>query len=156
MECSQTRKMISQYVDCELEPNEEKGLLSHVADCPECKRELEEVKSMQHLFASAERFEAPLGFVTRVMARLEERDQVSSSFWSFFTLQPAFLRIAEVAFALVIVVVGVLSGNLLVADRASIRQPTVKESFSLDLFQATPPDSVGGVYASLTGVADER
>jgi hypothetical protein len=65
----------------------------------------------------------------------------------------------EVAFALVIMIIGVFSGNLLVADRTSERQTvqaTVQKSFSLDLFQATPPDSVGGAYVRLMGAGDER
>ena len=36
------------------------------------------------------------------------------------------------------------------------RPMTVRESFSLDLFQATPPDSIGGVYVTLAGATDER
>jgi hypothetical protein len=42
-----------------------------------------------------------------------------------------------------------VSGNLLVAGRTPERPMTVQESFSLDLFQATPPDSIAGVYVTL-------
>jgi hypothetical protein len=89
------------------------------------------------------------------MARIEENAK-RAPFWSFFTLQPTFLRAAEVAFALVVIFIGMVSGNLLVAGRATERPMTVQESFSLDLFQATPPDSIGGVFVTLAGAADEK
>ncbi len=156
MKCSQIRKMISPYVDGELGPEEKKMFESHLPDCPGCTKELEATESVHRLFASPERFEAPLGFAARVMARIEEREQARSSFWGFFTLQPAFLRVVEVAFALVIFLIGAFSGNLLMTGRTAGQAPTVQESFSLDLFQAAPPDSVGGIYMRLAGVADER
>ena len=135
-----------------------KGSLQlHIQDCPGCKHELEEVLAVHELFASAERFPAPHGFTTRVMANLEEREP--SWLWELFTFRPFFLRAVEVAFALVVVIIGMISGNLLVADRTSGRQTvqaTVQESFSLDLFQATPPDSIGGAYVRLMGAGDER
>ena len=157
MKCSQIRTMISQYVDDELSADEKKVFAFHIQNCPACKEELEEIQSVHQLFASVERFPAPSGFTTRVMANLETKEP--SWLWQLFTLRPFFLRAVEVAFALIIMIIGVVSGNLLVADRTSgkqVVQATVRESFSLDLFQATPPDSVGGAYVRLMGAGDER
>ncbi len=157
MKCSQIRERISQYVDDELSAEEKKLFAFHIQNCPACKEELEEIQSVHQLFASAERFTAPYGFTTRVMANLEAKEP--SWLWQLFTLRPFFLRAVEVAFALIIMIIGVFSGNLLVTDRTSARQTvqtTVQESFSLDLFQATPPDSVGGAYVRLMGAGDER
>ena len=58
----------------------------------------------------------PFGFATRVMARIEENEK-RAPFWGFFTLQPFFLRAVEVAFALVVIIIGMVSGNLLVAGQ---------------------------------------
>jgi anti-sigma factor RsiW len=149
--------MISRYVDNDLGLEEKRVFRLHVQDCPGCKHELEEVLAVHGLFASAERFPAPYGFTTRVMANLEAKQ--ASWLWQFFAFRPFFVRTVEVAFALIIMIVGVVSGNLLVADRTSERQTvqaTVQQSFSLDLFQATPPDSVGGAYVKLMGAGDER
>src|SRR5271157_614687 len=157
MKCSQITKMISRYVDDDLGPEEKRLFELHIQDCSGCRHELEEVRAVHELFASAERFPAPYGFTTRVMANLEAKEP--SWLWQLFTLRPFFLRAVEVAFALIIMIIGVFSGNLLVADRTSGRQAvqaTVQESFSLDLFQATPPDSVGGAYVRLMGAGDER
>jgi anti-sigma factor RsiW len=157
MKCSHIRNMIAPYVDDELTPDEKKIFTSHIQNCPACRQELEEVQSVHELFASAETYPAPLGFTTRVMAHLEEREEAGfSRLWRLITGRPFFLRTVEVAFAMVIMLIGVVSGNLLVADRAPVKQMSVAESFSLDLFQATPPDSIGGVYVRLAGGADER
>jgi anti-sigma factor RsiW len=157
MGCSQIKKMFSRYVDDDLGPEEKRLFALHIQDCSGCRHELEEVRSVHELFASAERFEAPSGFTTRVMANLEVKEP--SWLWGFFTVRPFFIRAVEVAFALVVVVIGMVSGSALVADRTSERQAvqaTVQESFSLDLFQATPPGSIGGAYMQVMGAGDER
>ena len=158
MKCSQIKQRISQYVDDELAPDELKLFTSHIQECPACKEELEEIQSVHRMFASVERFEAPYGFETRVMAHLKGVKEAGlfAQLRLFLASRPVFLRTVEAAFALVIMLIGVMSGNMLVADRAPARQPTIQESFSLDLFQATPPDSIGGVYMRLAGVAHEK
>jgi anti-sigma factor RsiW len=157
MKCSAIRNMISQYVDDELTPDEKERFTFHIENCPACEEELEEIQSVHQLFASAERFEAPCGFATRVMAHLEEGEETSlSRLRRLVTGRPFFLRTVEVAFAMVIILIGVMSGNVLVADRAPARQTSIGETFSLDLFKATPPDSIGGIYVRLAGVTDER
>jgi len=157
MNCSRIRNMISPYVDDELTPDEMRLFASHVQDCPACGKALEEVQSVHRLLASAEKFEAPDGFTTRLMAHLEEAEKTSlSQPWRFITGRSFFLHAVEVAFAIIIMLVGVVSGNLLIAGRQPVKQTSVEEAFSLDLFNATPPDSIGGVFARLAGVADEK
>jgi anti-sigma factor RsiW len=157
MKCSRV-KTISQYVDDELSPDKKKIFTSHIQKCPACKEELEEIQAIHERFASAERFDAPYGFATRVMAHLAEREETGRliGLWVFFASRPFFLRTVKVAFALVILLMGMISGNLLMVSRTSGRQVIIRETFSLDLFQATPPDSVGGIYMRLAGVPNEK
>ena len=113
MRCSQIRKMISPYVDDELTADEETLFTSHVADCPACKKEVDEVQSVRRLFASVERSEAPPGFATRVMAHLEEAEEAGlfSRLRRLFVVRPLFLRTVEIAFALVIMLIGMCVGE---------------------------------------------
>ncbi len=155
MQCSGIRELISSYIDDQLGPDEKEAFSCHIRSCPGCREALEEVQSVHELFASAERFSAPYGFTTRVMASLETKEP--SRWWAFFTLRPFVLRAMEVAFALIVVITGMLFGHLLVADRVLPQRPvTIQESFSLDLFQATPPDSIGGVYVALAEATHEK
>jgi hypothetical protein len=86
------------------------------------------------------------------MATLDEsKTQAGSGLWQTFSAPPLVLRSLEVAFALIVIFLGIISGSLLVSGRADLQQQTVEDSFSLDLFQATPPGSVGGAYVSMVG-----
>jgi predicted anti-sigma-YlaC factor YlaD len=148
MKCRHVRKMISQYMDDELSLDEKKAFDSHIQRCASCREGLEETRSLHRLFASAQRFPAPYGFTTRVLANLEEKEELPLR--GLLSFRPFFLRAAQVAFALVVMAVGMISGNLLLAKRADhIGQTAVQETFSLDLFQAAPPDSIGGIYNTL-------
>jgi hypothetical protein len=52
---------------------------------------------------------------------------------------------------------GIISGNLLLAENGDhMGQRAVRKTFSLDLFQAAPPDSMGGIYATLMRPSHER
>jgi anti-sigma factor RsiW len=157
MNCSKARELVSPYVDEELGPPEKRAFELHIDGCPLCKHAWEEHTAVHHLFVSAQRFDAPVGFSTRIMAHLQEAEKMGSSWlWRFFTFRPFFLRAVEVAFALVVILIGMISGNMLVWERASERQVSVEEFFSLGLFQATPPGSIAGIYVSLLGSARSK
>lgn len=149
MKCKQAGEMISQYLDGEMNSDEKEAFALHIRDCAACRVKLEETRTVHKMFANAERFSAPFGFSTRVLANLEEKEstwpRILPSFKSFF------LRSAEVAFALAVITIGLVSGSLLLPDRTPPHAQTVQESFSLDLFQATPPDSIGGIYLAYVG-----
>jgi len=149
MKCKSASRLISRYVDDEIELDEKTAFLLHIQGCPACKERLEETLAVHRMFASAERFSAPLGFTTRVMAGIQEEPT-----WlqKVMGLKPFFLRAAEVAFALGVLTLGGISGNLLVEEKTPVnRHAAVRESFSLDVFQPAPPDSVGGVYLAYVG-----
>ena len=154
MKCQIVRKMFSEYIDDELAPEQKEVVKLHIRDCQTCRKEFEELLAVHGLFVSAERFPAPYGFSTRVMANLEDRRE---SFWSSLFARPVFLRAIEVAFALIIVIIGLISGNLLTAHKPSdLTSVEVEQSFALDVFEAAPSGSIGGIYVSMTGVKDER
>jgi anti-sigma factor RsiW len=155
MDCIKARKLLSASIDNELKPDENEEFVHHLQACGSCSRELKELLSIHELFEGAERYQAPYGFATRVMANLEAKEP--SWLWQLFTFRPFFLRAVEVAFALIIMIIGAISGNLLVTDRAvTQREASVEQSLSLDVFQATPPDSIAGIYVMMMGVQDER
>jgi anti-sigma factor RsiW len=155
VKCSHARKMISQYVDDELTPDDKKDFGSHIQSCASCREAVGEARAIHELFASAGRFPAPYGFVTRVLANLDEKE--ASRAGRVFGGRPLFLRAAQVAFAVIAMTVGVISGNLLLPEsRDHIGQTAVQETFSLDLFQATPPGSIGRIYNTLMRPSNEE
>jgi anti-sigma factor RsiW len=155
MKCTHVRKMMSPYIDDALSPDQKKDFDGHIRSCAACREELEETRALHRLFASSQRFPAPYAFATRVLANLEEKE--GGRLRSFFGFRPLFLRAAQVVFALVVMTIGILSGNLLLPQRTTpTGQTAVQQTFSLDLFQATPPDSIGGIYNTLMRPSHER
>jgi predicted anti-sigma-YlaC factor YlaD len=148
MDCRRIRKMISRQVDDRLDPDEQVSFDLHIRSCAACRKVLEETQALHQMFASTQRFPAPYGFATRVLANLEQKEGTLRR--GRFFIRPYFLRAAQLALALVVMTIGIISGNLLLAERTNpLGQTAVQETFSLDLFQAAPPDSIGGIYYSL-------
>ena len=155
MNCKHVKKMISQYVDGELAPDEKKDFDAHLRSCASCREELEKTRAIHDLFASVEKFPAPYGFATRVLANLDEKER--SLVRRPFGFRPLFLRTAQVAVALVVMTLGVISGNMLLPESTGqTEQKAVQETFSLDLFQATPPGSIGEIYNTLMESSHEK
>jgi anti-sigma factor RsiW len=155
MKCQAVRTMFSEYVDQELTPGQKEAVDLHTRDCPACREELAEQLALHGLFAAAERIPAPFGFSTRVMANLETEKEGS---WARLFARPFFLRVMEVAFALIVVIIGLVSGNLITAHQppSDLTSTEVRRSFALDVFEAAPSGSLGGVYVSMTGVRNEE
>jgi anti-sigma factor RsiW len=155
MQCTEIRQLISSYIDDQLGPEDKEAFSFHIRNCSSCREELEEGQSVHELLASAERFSAPYGFTTRIMASLETKE--ASRWWAYLTLRPFVLQTMEVAFALIVVITGMLFGPLLVADRGLPQKPvTIQESFYLDLFQAAPSGSIGSIYLTLAEATNEK
>ena len=155
MKCTHVRQMISQYMDNELDGDEKKAFDLHLQNCAACRKELEDTRAICKLLASAERFHAPPRFALRVLANLEEKEE--SRLWSLLGPRPFFLRVAQVGFAIIIMTIGIISGKSLIVDMTHpYTQITAQEAFSIDLFQAVPPDSIGGIYVMLTRASHEK
>jgi anti-sigma factor RsiW len=155
MKCTHMKKLITAYLDRELDADETAAVEDHIEGCEACRKEAAEYDALRSIFTSAERFEAPYGFGTRVMSALKEAE--SPGLWRTFSFQPLFLRIAGLAFVLLIMIMGAISGSLLVSGIPRVAvEAGVRQAFSLDLFEATPPGSLSGVYVAMTGAGHER
>ena len=67
MTCSETRDLLSAWLDQALDAHEREGVEAHLAGCPECRRELEGLRSTVSLLSRVEHARAPVGFVDKVM-----------------------------------------------------------------------------------------
>jgi len=155
MRCIHVKKLLSGYLDQELGVEEAAAVSAHLKRCATCRREAVEHEALHRLFASAHRFDAPYGFATRVSSLIKERER--SGFRSIFSFYRLFIRVIEIGFAIFILTLGTISGNLLVSGNSAVAAKAgVREVFSLDLFEAAPPGSMGGVYVSMSGDGHEK
>jgi len=150
MRCKKARELISPYIDGELSEGQWESFESHMKDCSKCRVEFEETLHLHNLFASAERFSAPYGFSTRVLANQKTKTSHKS------LLVPLFARFAGVVAVLIIIGIGIVSGRFLGHSFSFQKSDNIAAFFSLDVFNATPPDSVGGVYLAMMEAENEK
>ena len=154
MKCRSARKLMSALIDSELRPAEKESLTRHIQDCGDCRKLYQEMLAIHDLFTTAEQYKAPRGFSKKLMAELRtERESCRI----LPVRIPFFLKLAEIGFAVAIVIVGIISGNILVTNvHSPERARGIESSFSLDAFDPTPPDSLAGAYINFMGVRNER
>jgi anti-sigma factor RsiW len=152
MTCKSVREKISLYIDEALGPSERDAVNRHLQECSKCQAHYEEIRDVHALLAGAERYRAPAGFSSRVMASVKAEQEAGMKAFTSFKM-PLFLKFAEAAFAVVIAIIGIISGNILMMNNyTSERPPVIEESLSLDVFDPLPPDSIGGAYIVMTEV----
>jgi len=70
MTCSETRDLLSAWLDQALDAHEREQVEAHLAGCPECCRELEGLRSTVTVLSRVGHPRAPVGFVDRVMGEV--------------------------------------------------------------------------------------
>jgi predicted anti-sigma-YlaC factor YlaD len=150
MRCKKAKELISPYMDGELSEGERKMIESHMKDCGNCRAEFEEIQHLHNLVAGAERFNAPYGFSTRILANQETKTLRN------VLLVPLFARFAGMVAVLMIIGIGIVSGRFIGRSFSFQKAGNIAALFSLDIFEPTPPDSVGGVYLAMTEARDEE
>lgn len=76
MECKDFKKLLSQFLDNQLEKKEQNEMQGHLQTCVRCKSELESLSKMINLMKGLKEINPPLDFVEKVNRRLER-----ATFW---------------------------------------------------------------------------
>ena len=150
MSCPKS-KLISAYLDKELKLGEKTEFEAHMQGCNLCSQALEEMRSLHASFSTTQRHQAPYGFATRVMARTRELEKQQTP-WHV----PLIMRFAEAVVLLVVITAGILAGKVVTSGFSAMNTPTIASSLSLDMFDATPPGSLGGAYLAMTEARNEK
>jgi anti-sigma factor RsiW len=142
---------ISAYLDNELKDKERSAVESHLRGCAHCAGALGEMRSLRNAFKGTARHEAPYGFSSRVLAGARDLDKKRSPWFV-----PVLLKFAEAAVILVVIAVGIIAGKAVTNGSSTPAASNVASSFSLDMFEATPPGSLGEVYLAMTEAGNEQ
>lgn len=148
MKCIQVED-ISAYLDNELGEKQRLSVEAHLQDCPHCAGKLQELRSVQTAFGGKERYQAPYGFSTRVLARAAELDRKKTP-----PFVHVLVRFAEAAVLLAVITIGIATGKAMTNGASHSR--TEESSFSLELFEPVPPGSLGGAYIAMTEAGNEK
>jgi anti-sigma factor RsiW len=150
MNCPKS-KLLSEYLDNELGSPDKISFEQHLQSCPVCFEELEDLKKIQVSFATTERYKAPYGFSTRVLARAKAQNEKKTRDY-----MPLFVRFAQITAMFALITIGVITGTVIQNSSATLRTNKMMSSFSLELFEPAPPGSLGGAYiAFMEGRHDE-
>ena len=143
MRCSKTKKLISPYLDGELRREDVTALEFHVKKCHECRKRLAELSELHKMFSGVQRYQAPYGFTSKVMANLTSEKPGKMPLIAGFARALAFCLVIAAG-----IVPGNLIGKRLLARRNGAER--MASSFSLHSFDPAPPGSVGGAYLAMT------
>lgn len=72
VKCEKLLEMISPYLDGELQEEEKEEFLAHLEQCPQCKKEVEELEQLLHDFSEIPEVELPDGFHEELMAKIKD------------------------------------------------------------------------------------
>lgn len=76
--CHRVRKLLSLYLDGELNPKESKRIGDHLDQCQECTSELEQLSLIKHTAQSLERYEPPDYLFYRIKNEIAKQAKVKS------------------------------------------------------------------------------
>jgi hypothetical protein len=71
-------------------------------------------------------------------------------------LAPLFVEFAEATVLVIVITVGIMMGKVMMNGPSARDTVNISSSFSLDVFDATPPGSLGGAYLAITEVKNEK
>jgi len=149
MKCTKAHKLMSASLDGELSVSEQELLAAHLKQCVACGKEYHAFQEMHRLLRHAQPFSAPPYLASRIMARL---DTVETQ--PFFA--PLWANFAEALVILMVIGIGVVSGNLISNSMGLRNFDNGVASMSLEIFDATPPESLGGAYLAMLEVSNEK
>jgi len=88
MDCSEIRSLLSEYLDDALDARSKALADEHLQTCPECREELDSLKSLVKGIGSLESVKAPADFLDRLHKRMERRSGISKlREWLFYPLR---------------------------------------------------------------------
>lgn len=115
-DCTKYEELCSAYVDHALSRAEKQELEAHLAECPDCRAYVEELRAMRALWRSMET-PAPEGLHEQIMERIEQEARAAiAPVPAKKRRVPVFTMMAAAAACLLLAVTGSLSGVLSQAD----------------------------------------
>jgi len=111
MKCKYS-KLISKYFDGELDASMDKEVFTHLYKCPECRKQIELLKTVKGSVRRYEPLKADNNFTFRV---LDEIENSSTKGW-YFSIKPLALKLIP-ALAMVLVVLSFISFSGLNKDK---------------------------------------
>jgi len=160
--CVRNRKRLNAYMDGELPERIRREVERHLAGCPTCLLEFDELRGLEPLLRNDEVPPVPAGLSSRILAEAAFRQKrkeipiAASRGWREFLFQPWLVRGATTAALVVGLAMGALMGwtSYLRSDSGQWMAMTNKESdtrnmYAFDVLGAEPRGSIEAATLAL-------
>lgn len=101
---AEIQKLLSAYAGGDLDPDRSRNVESHLAECPQCRVELDDLRALMELLRSVPEVEPPPWMTTRVIAILKEQ-QLEKRSWLRRIFFPLHIKLPIEVMALLVVCV---------------------------------------------------
>ena len=133
MRCSYAKKLISEYIDGDLDPGREARLDDHLSQCPDCRKVLKDLRTIVSDAQELEELSPPDKTWQKIESRMEAKRPLvtfpASPVRKWYAL-PSF-RFALAAAAMVLLIVGALTIGPFSPNRAQIIPEIENQDFAL-------------------------
>ncbi len=147
MNCHRARSMISRFLDHELSEDLLRAFEDHLASCPVCRKETEELRSLLEIVERPADMPAPTRLFALIRERLPDAGRIRVTHWWKPVLVPV---LATAAFILA----AFASANLIlriIAQPPDRQLQITSATMDLSVFHDAPQTTLAGAYSRLTG-----
>jgi len=158
--CKKARKHLFAYLNLQLEDQKAKEIEGHMAQCPLCRKEAEELQATWNILGS---YSVDRDFPDLMPGILEKMDAEEKKYNFFDSLADVLFRIPAPALCLLMLILAIPPGTLLGKNLyLSFSNPensylqetyvTRSEELPLHIFADFPEQSLGTIYMNLVPV----
>ncbi len=147
MNCRRAKKEISRFLDRETPEELMRDFEEHLATCPACREETEELRSLLEIIEKPADVPAPARLYNLIRERLPDPERVRVLPWWKPVLVPA---LATAAFILTVFTSVHLISRVIARPSAPQLQVT-SATMDLSVFNDAPQTSLAAAYSRLTG-----
>jgi len=147
MDCQKAKLLISRFLDREMPADLLRVFEDHLASCPQCRQEAEELRSLLEVIEKPAEVAAPSRLYHRIREQLPDFDRTRALPWWKPVLIPVFATAAFILTAFV-------SINLIpriIAPSSNRQVQVTSANMDLSVFNDAPQSSLAGAYTRLVG-----
>ena len=148
MNCQHARSLISRFLDHELSDDLVRAFEDHIAACPACRQETDEIRSLLEIVEKPADVPAPARLFALIRERLPDPGRIRAVPWWNPILVPA---LAAAAFILTAFASANLIPRIIAPPPADRQLQVTSATMDLSVFQDAPRSSLAGAYSRLTG-----
>jgi len=147
MDCRSAKQQISRFLDREMPEELRRTFEEHLAVCPACRKETEELQSLLEIIEKPAEVYAPTRLYTQICERLPDHDRTMVAPWWKPALVPVLAAVAFILTALA----SVQLVSRVIAQPSGPQVQVTSATMDLSVFNDAPQTSLAAAYSRLTG-----